>query len=342
MRRIPIHKEHLLLRYRGDRGSSIRYLKIHNHRLTPSTGTQPKDFQSQQSGPILGSIIEKHEINGGSSSEAEIADVLNNLKEQNVNNNKNNNDKEHLSNSKRRPTISFLLDAEPTKQESIKLSDTEPDNKPPLLAHGLERSLYEPVTLHPLKDQRSGVYNFAREVENIAPEMLEKKSLEEDALFITPHRDKALLTLANKFNQKYISSTSSMTSVLSHLHFLLSNFRQLNIVESSISKNFPQINCNFTKGAQFPATIILRKMDKKVRSIDPDRSLDKEIILSILGHTLEDFLTKRPPVKVESYHYSKIDDFILRSQLDAYDPKLPGTGVFDLKTRAVTAIRHDQ
>lgn len=31
----------------------------------------------------------------------------------------------------------------------------------------------------------------------------------------------------------------------------------------------------------------------------------------------------------------------MRSQLDAYDPRLPGTGMFDLKTRAVVSIRMD-
>lgn len=31
----------------------------------------------------------------------------------------------------------------------------------------------------------------------------------------------------------------------------------------------------------------------------------------------------------------------MRSQLDAYDPRLPGNGVFDIKTRATMAIRKD-
>jgi len=35
------------------------------------------------------------------------------------------------------------------------------------------------------------------------------------------------------------------------------------------------------------------------------------------------------------------DKFVLRSQLDCFDPRLPGTGVFDIKTRAVMSIRHD-
>lgn len=31
----------------------------------------------------------------------------------------------------------------------------------------------------------------------------------------------------------------------------------------------------------------------------------------------------------------------MRSQLDCYDPRLPGTGVFDIKTRAALPIRMD-
>jgi hypothetical protein len=38
---------------------------------------------------------------------------------------------------------------------------------------------------------------------------------------------------------------------------------------------------------------------------------------------------------------SQSDKFVLRSQLDCFDPRLPGTGVFDIKTRAVMTIRHD-
>lgn len=215
-----------------------------------------------------------------------------------------------------------------------------PQVTPPPLVSGLDRVLYQPVTLHPLRDSRTGVYNFKPELENIAPDFLEAK--EGTTHFVTPYKDQKLSELARKFQRKYVSSTSSMTSVLSHMHYLLSNFRPVNIIDSPISKHFPQRNCSFTQGAQFPAAIVLRKLDKRVKSIDSDRSLDREIVLSILGHSLEEFLTeKSSEQEQEAYHYSKIDEFVLRSQLDAYDPKLPGTGVFDLKTRAVAAIRHD-
>jgi hypothetical protein len=33
--------------------------------------------------------------------------------------------------------------------------------------------------------------------------------------------------------------------------------------------------------------------------------------------------------------------FVMRSQLDCHDPRLPGTGVFDLKTRAALPVRMD-
>jgi hypothetical protein len=63
------------------------------------------------------------------------------------------------------------------------------------------------------------------------------------------------------------------------------------------------------------------------------------------------------PSQGESYRYSKVrgklkfvhqmltflksDKFVMRAQLDAQDLRLPGTGVFDIKTRAVVAIRYD-
>lgn len=238
--------------------------------------------------------------------------------------------------SKRAKHVTINSDGSIQNDNRAKLT---PHVIPPPLVSGLDRVLYQPVTLHPLRDSRTGVYNFNPELEKITPDYLEAK--DGASHFITPYKDQKLSELAHKSQRKYVSSTSSMTSVLSHMHYLLSNFRPVNIIDSPISRHFPQKNCNFTQGAQFPAAIILRKLDKKVKSIDSDRSLDREIILSILGHSLEEFLTETSPEQGEAYHYSKIDEFILRSQLDAYDSKLPGTGVFDLKTRAVAAIRHD-
>lgn len=255
-----------------------------------------------------------------------------------------------VSEKRQKKSFSFTLDPSKTEQETVYLHDENETKtttlKPPLLSGELHRVLYQPMTLHQLKDTRSNVYLFDPKLEKISPDYLEKKAFPEDSnpLFVTPHKDKSLMKVANENNKKYISSSSSMTSILSQMHFLLSNFRQLNIKDTPISNNFKQYRCNYTRSAKFPATVIMRKKDDRIRSIDSDRSFDKEIVLSILGHSLESFLTNDTNNKDyhdDFYHYSKIDDFIIRSQLDAFDPKLPGTGVFDLKTRAVSAIRHD-
>lgn len=225
-------------------------------------------------------------------------------------------------------------------------------SKPPKLKHDLSRVLFEPMSLHPLKDLRTGIYNYNPSFEDISLDSMEmeivrgmrqrKNENNNSPFFLKPHKDERLTKVAKKFDKQYISSTSSMTSVLSHLHFLLSNFRPLNIIDSPISTgNLLEQKNTYTKGAQLPAIFILRrKKDGKV-SIDSDSSLDREIILSTLGHYLEKFLTRKHRKGTEHYHYSKVDDFIIRSQLDAYDSRLPGSGIFDLKTRAVVAVRND-
>ncbi|KAK5778638.1 hypothetical protein RI543_004309 [Arxiozyma heterogenica] len=252
-------------------------------------------------------------------------------------------------------SITININVKNTKQELLNVDKLGITcfSKPPELAFGLDRVLYSPVILHQLYDNRSGVYNFDPKVETISPNFLERKveniidfgkenKISGGISFITPHKDKNLLKIAKFYSKKYISSTSSMTAVLSHLHFLLSNFRKLNIKNSSVSNTFPHKYYNFTRGAQLSATVLLRRKTNVITSIDSDRSLDREIILSVLGHSLEDFLTTRDlDDKEEHYHYSKIDDFIIRSQLDAYGNRLPGSGIFDLKTRAVVSVRHD-
>lgn len=78
------------------------------------------------------------------------------------------------------------------------------------------------------------------------------------------------------------------------------------------------------------------------------------------------FLNSSPPESVteeernekEAYRYSKVSlpgvyrrgmvtdvqsgTLMMRSQLDCQDRRLPGSGVFDIKTRACLPIRHDR
>lgn len=51
-------------------------------------------------------------------------------------------------------------------------------------------------------------------------------------------------------------------------------------------------------------------------------------------------ITEEERNQPESYAYGKFGKFLLRSQLDCYDERLPRR-TFDLKTRAVAPIRID-
>lgn len=173
--------------------------------------------------------------------------------------------------------------------------------------------------------------------------------------YITSSRDTKLADIAASLNKKYVGSTSSMTSVLSHFHYLLSHWRNINA--ESLSKSFPVNYRNFTQLSRAPAAVFLRYKENGTYAIDADKEFDTDSILSLLGRSLEKMLTlppdsyeglrksatnPAPPAHAaDKFHYSTLGDFLMRSQLDAYDPRLPGTGMFDLKTRAVVSVRMD-
>jgi hypothetical protein len=180
-----------------------------------------------------------------------------------------------------------------------------------------------------------------------------------DALkqYITSSRDEMLLKLAAKEGKRYVGSSSSMTSVLSHFHYLLSAWRAINT--DTLSQGFPDKLRTFTRLLRAPAAMFLHYKDG-VYAIDADKEFDSANILMNLGKSMEKLLTlskedferyrRSSSNKItaeeeraipESYHYSTTEDFVIRSQLDAHDPRLPGTGMFDLKTRAVVSIRMD-
>ncbi|KAK8213221.1 hypothetical protein M8818_002519 [Zalaria obscura] len=125
-----------------------------------------------------------------------------------------------------------------------------------------------------------------------------------------------------------------------------------------LSRGFPDADksAKFTELNRAPSSIFLRWKDGTY-AIDADKEHDSANVLMLLGKSMEKLLTmdtsdferyrKSDPRGVtqeeredpESYHYSTQGDFLMRSQLDAHDPRLPGTGMFDLKTRAVVSIR---
>ncbi|RDW83947.1 Pet127 family protein [Aspergillus mulundensis] len=236
---------------------------------------------------------------------------------------------------------------------AVKAVDVETQPVPEL-SFGLQRVLFNPG-VYQLRDPRSRVYNFDPYLGTIMPvSEFDFAALKE---YITSSRDDTLRNIAKENKKKYIGSSSSMTSVLSHFHYLLSAWRPINT--SSLSQSFPDQMKTFTRIMRAPAAMFLRYQDG-VYAIDADKEFDTANILMNLGKSMEKLLTlpkeeferyrrshenKITPEEEsstpESYHYSTLGDFMMRSQLDAYDPRLPGTGMFDLKTRAVVSIRMD-
>ncbi|RDA90334.1 hypothetical protein CP533_6004 [Ophiocordyceps camponoti-saundersi (nom. inval.)] len=221
------------------------------------------------------------------------------------------------------------------------------------LSYGLDRVLFNQGVYH-MQDERTGVFNFDPYLASIMPrEEFDYSALGE---YITSSKDVKLREMAAEFKMKFCGSTSSLSAILSQFHFLLSAWRPLNY--KWLSQSLKPESFNFTIFTRAPAAAFARYKDG-VYAIDADKEFDMENILSTLGKSMEKLLTlpkeeferyrrtKSHEISEEernageAYHYATIRNFLVRSQLDAQDKRLPGTGVFDLKTRAVISIRMD-
>lgn len=229
----------------------------------------------------------------------------------------------------------------------------KPQPPVPSLAYGLDRVLFNPGVYH-LQDPRSRVYNFDPYLAGIMP----VKEFDFGALrqYVTSSKDMTLANIAREAGKRYAGSTSSMTSMLAHFHYLLSAWRPIN--PDHVSRSFPVESRNFTRIGRAPAAIFLQYQNGTY-AIDADKEFDTANVLSMLGKSMEklltlpkedfekyrrvnsDQLTEEERNSDESYHYTTLGDFMMRSQLDAHDDRVPGTGMFDLKTRAVVSIRMD-
>lgn len=239
-----------------------------------------------------------------------------------------------------------------TSQLALKAVDT-PTAPVPRIAYDLDRVLFN-EGVYALQDPRSKVYNFDPYLSTIMP----VDEFDFDALkqYVTSSKDELLIGIAKKHKKQFTGSTSSMTSTLAHFHYLLSSWRPIN--PEKMSQGFVPDSENFGAILRAPAATFLHYKDGTY-AIDADKEYDSETILSMLGKSMEKLLTvpkeefekyrRRNSHQLteeernaeESYHYTTFRDFMMRSQLDAYDPRLPGSGVYDLKTRAVVSIRMD-
>ena len=205
-----------------------------------------------------------------------------------------------------------------------------------------------------LQDPRSQVYNFDPYLQKIMPiSEFDFNALKE---YITSSKDRSLEELARNHGKRYVGSSSSMTGALAHFHFLFSQWRDINT--SMMSRQFPDALKSFSLIQRAPSAIILNWRNGTY-AIDADKEFASSSVLSMLGKSMEKLLTlntedferyrKGNSDKIsseernapESYHYCCMGDVLMRSQLDAFDARLPGTGMFDLKTRAVVSVRMD-
>lgn len=247
------------------------------------------------------------------------------------------------------PADTSSIDASLIAQRALETEDTL---DVPQLSFDLSRALFNPG-VYQLQDPRSRVYNFDPYLENIMP----VQQFNFDALnaYITSSEDQHLRNVALKHHKRYIGSSSSMSGAMSHFHFLLSAWRPIDI--SHLSQKIDGLR-TFTIITRAPSSIYLRWRDG-VYAVDADKEHDTPNILMMQGKSMEKLLTMEkddfekyrkprdgqevPSIgsEPEAYHYTGLENFLLRSQLDAYDPRLPGSGMFDLKTRAVAGIRMD-
>lgn len=235
----------------------------------------------------------------------------------------------------------------------------------PQLAHGLDRVLFNPG-VHWLRDVRSGIYNFEPRIRNLQDvDLFDYSALPP---YQTSSKDAELAELVRRLSKRYSGSTSSMTALLSHIYFLISAWKQPDL--TGYTSGFNALPKTYSFGARLPASIVLRRFEEqvgdefKVRyAIDADKTSEgagnNNYILMNLGKSVEKLLTssveeyaryhrlnshtlsQEEKTKKEAYHYAATDKILMRSQLDCYDERLPRKS-FDLKTRAVIAIRQDR
>ncbi|KAI7820236.1 mitochondrial protein Pet127-domain-containing protein [Gamsiella multidivaricata] len=244
---------------------------------------------------------------------------------------------------------------ESVKAKDIDIRNVTPKDRPKIasLEHGLDRVLFNPG-VHWLQDPRSSVFNFDPYLRSIC----QPSDFDYDALpaYRTSSLDPALFNVALANRGKYIGSTSSMTTILSQYYYLISGWKPLKT--GHLSEAFSSQPRGFTRLSKAPASIQLVYKGNGIYAVDADKTFDSSTILMQLGKSMEKMLTSTPEEfsrytkenswqvtkgereTPEAFNYIAVDKFLLRSQLDCEDPRLPGK-TFDLKTRAAVAIRLD-
>lgn len=245
------------------------------------------------------------------------------------------------------------------------------------LAHGLDRVLFNPG-VHQLRDPRSGIYNYPPHLRQIPDvDLFDYGAL---PAYVTSSADMELIEIAQKQGARFCGSTSSLTSIFSHCYFLLSGWKAPEVKDFSHEFRGDAVPKGFSFAAKLPATINFTPKttpgdSRAVYAIDSNSTEsgsdeNSNYVLLQLGKAMEKMLTvdreefdsflrvNRPDAneeeesssspaataepEKEAYYYSRAGNhFVMRSQLDCHDSRLPRK-TFDLKSRACVSIRYDR
>jgi Mitochondrial protein Pet127 len=204
------------------------------------------------------------------------------------------------------------------------------------------------------QDPNSNVYNFDPRLEKIVP----AADFDFSALpsYQTSSEDQSLLKAMQENQSRYSGSTSSLTGLLQHLHLLISDWRPLDC--SFVSLRFGEIKSDPTVAHKLPVAVFLHPQEQGGYAIDKDDQMGGARELMFIGHLLEKLLTVEKPIfdrylrthenpivnddnTGNVYNYTAFGPIMVRSQLDTYDPRLRGSGIVDVKTRACVGVRMD-
>lgn len=231
--------------------------------------------------------------------------------------------------------------------------------RPPKLEHKLDKivrtdGIYRVEEFLKLHDNDQ----FLKNIPQPSPESLAKFPG-----YKPPSQDEFLLKKGKETGAKFITGSSSITSAMQHIYFMISNFKSPDI--TGLGKNYDSQNMNYMVAYRKPTTIVLRKLDNNMYAIDGDNGLlpSSNVALTDMGIVLESMFTtdkdlflrvmdpKLPlsPKDAEalqtssrSYRYRQLGNILVRSQIDCEGIGDDGDYfVFEIKTRACAPIRYD-
>ena len=259
------------------------------------------------------------------------------------------------------------LDYESNKIEP--LLDHEDDyKKAPSLRNGLDICLQQPgvVLTETINDRMKG------KLGSYFTQLPQYSQINETAIspYYRPGVDPKLRKLAIEHKSRFIMSTSSISPILSHIFFAMSNFKSPHF--ANLSEPFDHEPLKFMVSQRKPNTVFLNMLDKEqgLYSVDGDAGFQEEenIVLLKMGkymesmccfdheffkdHFILDLETNQPrkpltqtPEQLwqgDYFRYAKVGRSLMRSQIDCGGVTPEGKKVvFEIKTRATCVLRYD-